>query len=78
MEKHNLDQLLELGICATVNSDDPSYFGGYVAENYQAVQVALNLTKRDLYQLAKNSFQASFLPADAKQRLIAELDDYQN
>ncbi|MGB3788161.1 MAG: adenosine deaminase [Phormidesmis sp.] len=78
MEQHNLNRLLELGICATVNSDDPSYFGGYIAENYQAAQVALNLTKQNLYQLAKNSFQASFLPTDAKDRLIAELDDYCN
>ncbi len=76
MEKHNLKQLLGLGICATVNSDDPSYFGGYIAENYQAAHTALSLTQQDLYQLAKNSFQASFLPTDSKQRLIAELDDY--
>ena len=76
MEKHNLKQLLSLGLCATVNSDDPAYFGGYIAENYQAVHSALNLTKQDLYQLAKNSFQASFLSPDSKQQLIAELDDY--
>ena len=76
MAKHNLKQLLELGICATVNSDDPSYFGGYIAENYQAAQLALNLTKQELYQLAKNSFQASFLSSESKQQLIAELDNY--
>lgn len=76
MAEHNLKQLLSLGLCATVNSDDPSYFGGYIAENYQAVQSALNLSEQDLYQLAKNSFQASFLPAASKQRLISELDDY--
>ena len=76
MAKHNLKQLLDLGICATVNSDDPSYFGGYIAENYEAAQSALDLTKQDLYQLAKNSFQASFLPPESKHQLIAELDDY--
>ena len=76
MEKHSLKQLLNLGLCATVNSDDPSYFGGYIAENYQAVQSALNLTQEELYQLAKNSFQASFLSPESKQQLIAELDDY--
>lgn len=76
MAKHNLKQLLSLGLCATVNSDDPSYFGGYIGENYQAVQSALNLTKQELYQLAKNSFQASFLSPDAKHQLIAELDEY--
>lgn len=76
MEKHNLKKLLNLGICATVNSDDPSYFGGYVSENYQAAQEALDLTKQELYQLAKNSFQASFLSPESKHKLIAELDEY--
>lgn len=76
MAKHNLKQLLNSGICATVNSDDPSYFGGYIAENYQAAQEALDLSKQELYQLAKNSFQASFLPPEAKHQLIAELNDY--
>ena len=77
MSKHNLKQLLNLGICATVNSDDPAFFGGYVAENYQAAQSALDLTKQELLQLAKNSFQASFLPPESKLKLIAELEDYQ-
>jgi adenine deaminase len=76
MAEHNLKELLKLGICATVNSDDPSYFGGYIAENYQAAQSALDLTKQELYQLAKNSFQASFLSPELKHQLIAELDDY--
>lgn len=76
MAKHNLKQLLDLGICATVNSDDPSYFGGYINENYQAAQEALSLNKQQLYQLAKNSFQASFLSPESKQKFIAELDDY--
>ena len=76
MAKHNLKQLLDLGICATVNSDDPSYFGGYIAENYQEAQSALNLSKQELYQIAKNSFQASFLSPESKHELIAELDDY--
>lgn len=76
MAEHNLKELLKLGICATVNSDDPAYFGGYIAENYQAAQSALDLTKQELYQLAKNSFQASFLSPELKHQLIAELDDY--
>ena len=76
MAKHNLKQLLDRGICATVNSDDPSYFGGYIAENYEAAQSALNLTKQELYQLAKNSFQASFLSPESKHQLITELNDY--
>lgn len=76
MAEHNLKKLLDLGICVTVNSDDPAYFGGYVTENYQAAQKALDLSQQQLYQLAKNSFQASFLPSETKQQLIAELENY--
>ncbi len=76
MAEHNLKQLLNLNICATVNSDDPAYFGGYVAQNYQAAYEALNLSKQELYQLAKNSFQASFISPTVEQKLIAELDNY--
>ncbi|WP_036482835.1 adenosine deaminase [Myxosarcina sp. GI1] len=76
MAKHNLKKLLNSGICATVNSDDPSYFGGYIAENYQAAQEALDLSQQELYQLAKNSFQATFLSPESQQKLIAELDNY--
>ena len=76
MTQHNLKKLLNLGICATVNSDDPSYFGGYITENYYAAQQALDLNKQELYLLAKNSFQASFLPPETKLKLIAQLEDY--
>lgn len=74
--EHNLKKLLDLGLCVTVNSDDPGYFGGYIFENYMAVTEALNLDKNDLYQIAKNSFDASFLSQEEKQKFIAELDDY--
>ena len=74
MEEHNLKKLLELGLCVTVNSDDPAYFGGYIEENYEAVRQTLGLTSQDLYQLAKNSFRASFLDERKKQELITELD----
>ena len=73
LKKHNLKQLLNQGVCATVNSDDPSYFGGYIAENYQEAKSALNLSQQEIYQLAKNSFQASFLSPETKQSFIAEL-----
>src|ERR671917_1446826 len=73
---HNLKRMLNLGLCATVNSDDPAYFGGYVDENFQAVQTGLGVTRDDVYRLAKNSIQASFLDAGEKQRLSNELDDY--
>jgi adenosine deaminase len=76
LAKHNLKKLLNLGLCVTINSDDPSYFGGYIAENYQAAKEALNLTQKEIYQLAKNSFNASFLPPESKDKLIAELDSF--
>lgn len=67
MEDHNLKRLLRQGLCVTVNSDDPAYFGGYVAENYLAAVRALDLTRADIAQLASNSFEASFLPEVEKQ-----------
>jgi len=66
MQDHNLKRLLERGLCVTVNSDDPAYFGGYIAENYLAVYRALGLSRSELAQLASNSIEASFLPAADK------------
>lgn len=74
--EHNLKRLLALGLCITVNSDDPAYFGGYLAENLEAVQEGLGLSGGDIYRLAKNSFVATFLPDDKKQELLRELDNY--
>ena len=76
IQDHNLKRLLDLGLCVTVNSDDPAYFGGYIAENFHAAQEGLHLSRDDVYRLVKNSFQASFLSAGEKQRLLDELDDY--
>jgi len=66
MEDHSLKRLLERGLCVTVNSDDPAYFGGYVAANYLAAYRALDLSRADIVQLASNSFEASFLPQAQK------------
>jgi adenosine deaminase len=76
LEDHNLKKLLDTGLCATVNSDDPAYFGGYIEDNYLAVQEALGLDRDDLRRLARNAFEASFLSDDAKRKLLRELDDY--
>ncbi|MBY0501794.1 MAG: adenosine deaminase [Alphaproteobacteria bacterium] len=76
MEHHPLKELLIKGLRVTINSDDPAYFGGYVNENFLTTALALNLSYENVYQLAKNSFLASFLPIDEKNRLIAELDHY--
>jgi adenosine deaminase len=76
MADHNLKTLLGLGLCITLNSDDPAYFGGYIEENYLAAQEALGLSKREIYQLAKNSFEASFLSPEEKKKLFDELDAF--
>lgn len=76
LTQHPLKRMLDLGLRATVNSDDPAYFGGYVGANYAAVIDALPLTKGDLVTLAKNSFAGSFLPEPEKARRIAEVEGY--
>jgi len=76
MESHNIKRLLDRGLCVTVNSDDPAYFGGYLLENYIAVQRALGLSREDLSLLARNSIEASFLEASAKQRWMSVIDEY--
>jgi adenosine deaminase len=76
IEKHTLKKLLDRGLCVTVNSDDPAYFGGYVAENFLAVEKALGLDRDDISLLARNSFQAAFLRPDRKQVFLDELDSY--
>lgn len=76
LKDHNLLQLLRQGIVATVNSDDPAYFGGYVNDNYLQTFAALPLTRDDAWQLARNSFSASFLPAADKARHLAEVDRF--
>lgn len=74
LEEHNLATMLERGLCVTVNSDDPAYFGGYVGKNFSSTQRALELSFADVYQLGRNAFVASFLPEDDKRRLLDELD----
>jgi adenine deaminase len=76
IEDHNLKRLLDRGVCVTVNSDDPAYFGGYVLENYLAVQGGLGLSQDDVTVLARNSIEASFLADSAKRRWLAAIDEY--
>ncbi len=76
LEDHPIDQMLDLGLHATINSDDPAYFGGYVADNYRAVAKARNLGKAQLATLARNSFTGSFLSDDAIAAHLVRLDAY--
>jgi adenosine deaminase len=70
MKDHNLRTLLQHGIVATINSDDPAYFGGYVVDNYLAAASALALTEDEIRQLARNSFEASFLSPAEKEAYL--------
>jgi adenosine deaminase len=76
MAEHNLPALLDAGLCATVNSDDPAYFGGYLNDNFIASFDALpQLGVAQAYTLARNSFEASFASATDKARWTAALDE---
>jgi len=76
MAGHNLKRLLDRGLVVTVNSDDPAYFGGYIAENYLGAACALGLARGDIARLARNSIEASFLGADAKRGWLSRIDAY--
>lgn len=76
LEEHPLKRLLDAGVVVTVNSDDPAYFGGYVVDNLVAAQRALGLRRRDLVQLARNSFEAALLDADERRRYLAEVQAF--
>jgi adenosine deaminase len=74
LEDHNLKQMLDAGICVTINSDDPAYFGGYLNENYLQTFAALGLNAQHAKTLAANSLQASFANDADKARWLRELD----
>lgn len=76
MAAHPLKTLMDAGLCVTVNSDDPSYFGGYVNDNYLACQRALGLTQAELAQLARQSFEAAFMPEARRAAAFAAIDDW--
>lgn len=71
LQDHNFKTMLDRGVCVTINSDDPAYFGGYMNTNYIETAKALGLSKDDLAKVARNSFEASFLSREEKDRLIA-------
>ncbi|MDQ8951816.1 adenosine deaminase [Acinetobacter rudis] len=74
MKQHNIQRLLQQGLCVMVNSDDPSYFGGYMNDNFIAITEALNLSNDEIKQLAINSFNASFISDEDKQHWIAKIE----
>jgi adenosine deaminase len=76
LDVHPLKTMLNLGLKATVNSDDPAYFGGYLLENYLATANAVGLTREDVVTLAKNSFTGSFLSEAEKAQRVAQVEAY--
>jgi len=76
LSAHPLRRMLELGLCVTVNSDDPAYFGGYVAENFRATAAALDLSDDQLLRLARNSFAAAFLDDATRAGHLAAVDAF--
>lgn len=75
MKDHPLKKMLDLGLVVSINSDDPAYFGGYINENFVSVSDALELSNEDLYKLARNSFQSSFIEDSEKEKLISMIPD---
>lgn len=76
LSAHPLKQLLERGVKVTINSDDPAYFGGYMNENFLQTAEALNLSRKDILQLAENAFNASFISEEEKENYIQKLHTF--
>lgn len=76
MKNHPLPRMLQAGMLATVNSDDPAYFGGYLNDNYEAISGLLQDDRQQLAQLARNSFIAAFIDPDKCDQFITEVDYY--
>ncbi|QZT38024.1 adenosine deaminase [Halosquirtibacter xylanolyticus] len=76
LSEHPLLELMERGIRVTINSDDPAYFGGYLSENYMQLSNALNLTKEQIIQLARNSFDASFITEKVRESYHKKIDAF--
>ncbi len=76
LREHNLARMLRAGVCVTINSDDPAYFGGYMNANFIATADALQLGRDELVAIASNGFDASFLPAADKQRWLEAIRSY--
>lgn len=76
IREHSFKKLFDQGLCVTVNSDDPAYFGGYVVENYLTLQNAFQLTCNDIRKIAVNSFNAAFISQDKKNVFIAQIKKF--
>jgi len=76
MHDHTIKKMLDRGVCVTINSDDPAYFGGYMNANFLSAQRDLDMTREDLQKISQNAINAAFLDGDRKKDLLLELDNY--
>ena len=76
LKQHGLKRMLDAGIMATVNSDDPAYFGGYINENFTQTFAALEMTSQHAYQLAINIFDASFIDEGLRDQYVQLVDAF--
>lgn len=76
MENHNMKVMLDKGLCVTINSDDPAYFGGYLTQNYVETSKCLGLSREDILQLARNAIEATLLFSKEKEALLSELNSF--
>ena len=76
LEDHPLRTMLDLGLNVSINSDDPSYFGGYIADNYAGIQNVLGMSNEEMVGIARNSLNATFVPDNEKQLLINKLETF--
>ena len=75
LKNHPLKKMLQLGLSATLNSDDPSYFGGYLNDNYSQIADALGLSMEEIETLVRNGFEGAYLDPKRKAALLAEVSD---
>eukprot|EP01126_Amoeba_proteus_P059057 TRINITY_DN7687_c0_g2_i4.p1 TRINITY_DN7687_c0_g2~~TRINITY_DN7687_c0_g2_i4.p1 ORF type:complete len:238 (+),score=48.02 TRINITY_DN7687_c0_g2_i4:386-1099(+) len=76
LDKHNIKDLLEQGLLVSVHSDDPSYFGGYLNQNFISIYQNLNLSQSQIFKLGRNAIEGSFLNEEGKAKLFLELEDH--
>lgn len=76
LEDHPINFMLQMGLKVTINSDDPAFFGGYLVDNFIRIQKALDLTRWEIYNMVKNSFQYSLLDPESKEKRLEELNSY--
>jgi adenosine deaminase len=75
LRQHPLRHMMDRDLVVTLNSDDPAYFGGYVNDNYRALQRSLGLTREEIVAVARNSFSAAMMTPDDRRQALAQFDD---